>query len=95
MRNLVRLMLVAGLMATVAIPYTFISGRDAYAAQDVMAADDSGPLPAWWAQTVYGEHSTQPASTGIATGPARTATDVTSPRGPFGFSLEDSRYVNH
>lgn len=71
MKKLVRIMLVAALMATVAVPYTFISEHDANAAetaggQAIMSADDSGPLPAWWAQTVYGEPTMQ---SGMAGGP--------------------------
>lgn len=131
MRKLARFMLVAGLVATVAGPSTFLSGRDANATETpgrvvartddagpvpgwwgqalsgesstpnaaqgtdgpaVVRGDDAGPLPGWYAGTVYGESPIQAEHIGVATGPARTATDGVTPQGTFDFS--DGGYAN-
>ncbi|MBI2370612.1 MAG: hypothetical protein HYV08_10350 [Deltaproteobacteria bacterium] len=93
MKKLVAILLGAGLLATAGVPFT--NAVPTAGAQVGTTFDESGPLPDWYAETVFGLRSLQAPVTGMAKGPAATATDMGAVREPIRFDGEDSRYVNH
>ncbi|MBI3078930.1 MAG: hypothetical protein HYY85_18405 [Deltaproteobacteria bacterium] len=87
------ILLGAGLLATAGVP--LMNAVPTAGAQVGTTFDESGPVPDWYAETVFGLRSIQAPLTGMAKGPAATATDMGAPRESIRFDSEDSRYANH